>query len=680
MKKLRPIHRKPHVKKVACTVSAAALMLGVSHAATVAMHFQENYCGSARYSGFPVTLTAFGIAPAGWQNLTPMDTGYGSCAGHLAIYNLNETINTTTSTGGLNPLPNGSLSVSWSANAANFSGFAGYGGKPPNYGYDGTPPVPIPTGEWQIYSTFLRDGKNFGPIDNNADGAPCGDNSMPPYTIDITGLKSVFTNTPFVVELIAASDSMQTLTNAFVIDVLNSVSNSVTYPNTPFPTDEGGTCSQWLRGHGGGLSTVSASLNVDHIKITSAQPQHGGTGTPPTGFDAAGTISGFIITDKPVITMSPQTILCYPGDTVTVSAYAIGVAPLHYQWRKNGVPIPGATTSSYSVANLSIGNAGNYDVVVTNSYGSATSAASFVSTGIIESQVNGLVADSNTSNPERDGLNNGATWLASSSDGTVNRTGVMQFVAANANGITVSGSTNFDSSTGTYSFWVRSAGTDTSSGAIGAALFGRPGSSLASDLVLVQDDSGVIDFNAPGSGTTANSFSSSKQISDNKWHLITLTYDQSITGNATLYIDGVLDTASLNGAAWANPTGQPIQIGFISAGGLRNYDGILDDVRVYNRQLTAAEVLTLFNTGGVIDASALQMEFNFTTAPVEGLSLSWATPNSVLQSATVASGAYADVGGAVSPYLVVPKAAQKYYRFRYPSVAPSTKVTNPYLM
>lgn len=683
MKKLRPIHRKPHVKKVACTVSAAALMLGVSHAATVAMHFQENYCGSASYSGFPVTLTAFGIAPSGWQNLTPMDTGYGSCTGHLAIYTLNETITTTTSTGGLNPLPNGSLSVTWTANTANFSGFAGYGGKPPNYGYDGHPPVPIPTGEWQVYSTFLRDGKNFGPIDNNADGAPCGDNSMPPYTVDITGLSSVFTSSPYVIQLIAASDSMQTLTNAYVIDVLHSVSNTVSYPNTPFPTDEGGTCSQWLRGHGGGLSTVSGSFSVDHIQITSAQPQHGGIGVPPTGFDAAGTISGFIITDKPVITMSPQTILCYPGDTVTLNPYAIGVAPLHYQWRKNGVPISGANSSTYTVTSLNIGNAGQYDVVVTNTYGSATSAASFVSTGIIESQITGLVADSNPSNPERDGLNNGAAWLASSSDGTVNRTGVMQFVAANANGITVSGATNFDSSTGTYSFWMRSAGTDTSTGIDPlAALFGRGSSgTLANDLFLAQGDDGTIGLNAPSpSGGTANSFTSSKQISDNKWHLITLTYDQSVSGNATLYIDGVLDTANPNSDVWASFTGQPIQIGLMSASGLRNYNGLLDDVRVYNRVLTAGEVSTLYNTGAVIDASALQMELNFTTAPVEGLSLSWATPSSVLQSANVATGAYADVSGAVTPYYVVPKAAQKYYRFRFPSVAPSTKVTNPYLM
>ena len=678
MKRLHRLPRKNQVGKVACTVSAAALMLGVSHAATVAMHFQENYCGSARYSGYPVTLTAFGVAPNGWQNLTPMDTGYGACTAPMSLYTLNQTITTSTSTGGLNPLPNGSLNVTWSANSANFSGFAGYGGNAPTYAYDGAPPVPIPTGEWQVYSTFLRDGKNFGPIDNSADGSPCGDNSKPVYTVDITGLTSVFTNSPFVVQLIAASDSMQTLTNAFVIDLVHSTTNTLSYPSTPFPTDEGGTCSQWLRGHGGGLSTVTGSINGDHIRITSAQPQHGGTGVPPTGFNAAGTISGFIITDKPVVTMPPQTVLCYPGDTVTLNPYAIGVPPLSYQWRKNGIALPGATSSTYTVSGLNMNNAGNYDVVVTNLYGSATSKASAVNAGITMTPGAGFIVDSNPANPERDGKNNGASWLASSSDGTTTRSGVMQFVAANTNGIVVPGSTNFDSATGTMMFWMRSAGTDTSvSGNIGAAVLGRPGSSLVNDLVIVQEDGGNILFNAPA---TANVITSVKNISDNKWHLIIVTYDTSAAGGAALYIDGVLDTTNANSLAWSPPVGKELEVGFTSDTSLRDYNGQLDDVRIYNRQLTAAEVSTVFSSGALIDTSALQMQFTFTTAPVDGITLSWPTPGSVLQSAPVVNGTYTDVSAAVSPYYVVPKTAQKYYRYRFTPVAPSTKVTNPFLM
>src|SRR5258706_11976590 len=73
--KKRPLHRNPRARVVACTVSAAALMLGVSEAATVGINFQANYCGAPSLSGYIVTTQAFGIGTNGWQNLTQMDTG-----------------------------------------------------------------------------------------------------------------------------------------------------------------------------------------------------------------------------------------------------------------------------------------------------------------------------------------------------------------------------------------------------------------------------------------------------------------------------------------------------------------------------------------------------------------------------------------------------------------------------
>ena len=49
MKKPRSNSRS-NLPKMAGTVSAAALMLGVSHAATVGFNFQANYCSAASYS------------------------------------------------------------------------------------------------------------------------------------------------------------------------------------------------------------------------------------------------------------------------------------------------------------------------------------------------------------------------------------------------------------------------------------------------------------------------------------------------------------------------------------------------------------------------------------------------------------------------------------------------------
>jgi hypothetical protein len=667
-------------KKAACTVSAAALMLGVSSAATIGLHFQDNYCLAPAYSGFPVTLTAFGIAPGGWESLTEMGTGYG-CTPNMVIYTLHEVIDTTTSTGGLNPLPSGSLSVTWSANGANFSGFAGYGGAHPSYAYDGPPPGAFPTGEWQIYSSFLRDGLNFGAIDTSNDGAPCGDNSQQGYLVDITGLKSLFTNTPFVVELIAAADSMQALTNAFVIDVPGLTTNSVTYPGTPPVTqDEGGTCGQWLRGHGGGLSTVTGAMNTDHVRIMSNHPQHGGFGTPPNGFNNAGTISGFIITDKPVVTMYSQTIpLAGPGDTLILNPYVIGVPPLACQWRHNGSNIANATNMSLTISNVnSVALAGNYALVVTNLYGAATSQVSVVTVDqITQSPASGVVYDSNPANPQHNGVNTGASWQASSSDGTVTRTGVMDFVAEETNGITVLDNTNFDGPMGTITFWMRSSGTyQSASGSTGGSLFCRTANNPDQEFLLLQQD------NSPGqlflAPNSANNFTSVGGVSDGKWHFVALTFDQSASGGAAWFIDGAFDSTNANAGSWSWPAGHPpIEIGYTTDPLWRDYNGLLDDVRYYGTILSSSQIAAIHSSGALVDTANLQLQFNFTAAPGQGITLSWQETSAVLQSAPAVNGPWTDVTGAASPYTIVPTATQQFFRYRY---APQSLVSNPYLM
>src|SRR2546426_537595 len=65
------------------------------------------------------------------------------------------------------------------------------------------------------------------------------------------------------------------------------------------------------------------------------------------------------------------------GIQVTLSALGNGTAP-RYQWRKDGIGIPGASSSAYTVSAPTTADTGLYDVVVTNLCGSATSSAASV--------------------------------------------------------------------------------------------------------------------------------------------------------------------------------------------------------------------------------------------------------------------------------------------------------------
>ena len=92
----------------------------------------------------------------------------------------------------------------------------------------------------------------------------------------------------------------------------------------------------------------------------------------------------------PAITTPPASQSIQASSNVTFSVTATGASPLKYQWRFNGNFIPAATNTSLSRTNVQFANAGGYSVVVTNSYGSVTSAVAqlTVYTNLVLTQTN----------------------------------------------------------------------------------------------------------------------------------------------------------------------------------------------------------------------------------------------------------------------------------------------------
>jgi Ig-like domain-containing protein len=81
----------------------------------------------------------------------------------------------------------------------------------------------------------------------------------------------------------------------------------------------------------------------------------------------------------PAILVSPVTQTAETGSAIHLRFSASGSPPLAYQWLFNGAPIDGATNDALDLADIQPARTGVYVVVVTNTGGSATSAAALLS-------------------------------------------------------------------------------------------------------------------------------------------------------------------------------------------------------------------------------------------------------------------------------------------------------------
>ncbi len=97
----------------------------------------------------------------------------------------------------------------------------------------------------------------------------------------------------------------------------------------------------------------------------------------------------------PFIASQPASLNVDAGDPVEFSVAALGSAPLEYQWRKNGADIVGETSGSLIRTHVQGADAGSYDVVVGNPFGTLTSSVALLTVNL---------AGPDTFNPSADHL------------------------------------------------------------------------------------------------------------------------------------------------------------------------------------------------------------------------------------------------------------------------------------
>ncbi|MCC6822823.1 MAG: hypothetical protein IT579_18995 [Verrucomicrobia subdivision 3 bacterium] len=317
----------------------------------------------------------------------------------------------------------------------------------------------------------------------------------------------------------------------------------------------------------------------------------------------------------PTVSSNPSSATnLYPGDSYTLKASVYGSRPLYYQWQKDEQDIPGATLDTFALADVTTATNGNYRLIVTNSTGSATSTVAQVTVNSFGgvSLTNGLVAYwplntiAGVKTPD----------LVSAYDLTVNNMGSSNVVAGKwgnalafdktfsqyARRIHNSGDAlpAYSKSNFTVSFWAK-APIATGGGWAFTESRSDGNNNTAFCMGLFNNSNPGLDgFVRSDAGQPSGDHRISvTPVWDDAWHnVVWVQHDAGGVPKASLYIDGVLDTANnLNPVYPVTPNNTALA-SFARATPGQFYTGLIDEVAIWERPLSPAEI-TLLQTGPI---------------------------------------------------------------------------------
>ena len=134
---------------------------------------------------------------------------------------------------------------------------------------------------------------------------------------------------------------------------------------------------QWRKNGVAISGATSSSYTTPRARLADSGSLYSVVVTNTLGFTTSHSVA-LTVEASPVVTTNPLSQTITVGRTATFSVVATG-GNLRYQWRKNGVAISGATSSSYTTPAARLADSRSlYSVVVTNTLGSTTSIDAYL--------------------------------------------------------------------------------------------------------------------------------------------------------------------------------------------------------------------------------------------------------------------------------------------------------------
>jgi hypothetical protein len=297
---------------------------------------------------------------------------------------------------------------------------------------------------------------------------------------------------------------------------------------------------------------------------------------------------------KPEITQQPIAGTIYADTNSTISVSAEGKY-LTYQWKKNGVNLTGETNATLTITDANATqHDGNYSVVVSNDFGSVESElASIVVPGY--NLTDGLVAwwkfDGNTNDSSGNNLNGSNQGASLTTDKNGESGKAYSF---NNSHISVAHSNllNFTDSF-SISLWVFSTNYITNDWQE-FLMKGSVNNLYRQYHIRPNKDSGKLAFIFYQSGTAFSS-TSNTALENNKWSHVVGTLSNS---QVNLYINGLKDSSrQFNNFSSVTSTTYSLSVGRLGTYGGYYFNGKIDEVRMYDRALSASDVQALYQLG-----------------------------------------------------------------------------------